>query len=185
MPANDPSRPVADAVTPDAVRTAFRELHGRHLHGFALLLMLGDAPRAARLTVGALDAAVPHIDALRHPERAAAWLRARVVRASRGMQRPATRLQPLAELGVEPAVAGALGTLRHDERAALVAAAVERLDRRDVATIVGQDGAALDRILARARRRYAAAHAARAADDPPVAGPLVDRVRAEALRAMQ
>lgn len=176
--------PIADTAPPEVLRAAFRDLHGRHLHGFALLLALGDAPRAAQLTVDALDVAVPHVDELRHPERAAAWLRARVVRASRGMARPATHLQPLAELGVEPAVAGALGTLHHLERAAIIAAAIERLDQRDVATVVGQDGPALERLLTRARRRYAAAHAARAGDDIP-AGPLIDRVRAEALRAMQ
>lgn len=172
-----------DAAAPDVVHTAFRELHGRHLHGFALLLMLGDAPRAAQLTVDALAAAVPHLDELRHPERAAAWLRARVVRASRGMSRLTTRLQPMADMGVDPAVAGALGTLRHVERAALIAATIERLDRRDVATVVDVDGNALDRLLARARRRYAAAHAARTGDDV-VPGSLVDRVRAEAMRAV-
>ncbi|HJP72587.1 MAG TPA: hypothetical protein VJ975_12795 [Candidatus Limnocylindria bacterium] len=184
MLATDRSDPVADAATHDVVRDAFRELHGRHLLGFALLLMLGDAPRAAQLTVDALQAAVPHLDQLRHPERAAAWLRARVVRSSRGMPRAGLRMQALSELGVEPEVAGALGTLRHLERAAVIAASIERLDLRDVATVVGQDGAALERLLARARRRYAAAHSARAGQEIP-AGPLVDRVRAEALRAMQ
>jgi DNA-directed RNA polymerase specialized sigma24 family protein len=184
MLATDQRRPGGDTAALDVVREAFREVHGRHLHGFALLLLLGDAPRAARFTVDALDAAVLHLDQLRHPERAAAWLRARVVRASRGMSRVPTRLQPLAELGVEPAVAGALGTLRHRERAAIIAAAVERLDRRDVATVVGADGAALDRLLGRARRRYAAAHAARAGDDVP-RGPLVDRVTTEAARTMR
>ena len=177
-------RRFADTAAPDVVRDAFREVHGRHLHGFALLLVLGDGPRAAQLTVDALDAAVPHLDELRHPERAAAWLRARVVRSSRGVSRAPTRIQPLAELGVEPAVAGALGMLRHIERAAVIAVVIERLDFRDVATIVGQEAAALDRLLARARRRYAAAHAARAGDEV-VPGPLVERIRAEAARSMR
>ena len=184
MLATDQRRPTADAGATDVVRAAFREVHGRHLHGFALLLMLGDAPRAARLTVDALDAAVPHLDELRHPERAAGWLRARVVRSSRDVSRSPTRLQPLAELGVEAAVAGALGSLRHDERAAIIAAAIERLDRRDVATVVGKDSAGLDRLLARARRRYAAAHSARAGGEDS-AGPLVERIRAEAVRSMR
>lgn len=182
--ASHPRHPSAGAVTTDVERTAFRELHGRHLHGFALLLMLGDAARAAQLTVDALDAAVARLDELRHPERAAAWLRARVVRASRGWSRPSTRLQPLSELGVEAAVAGALATLRHIERAAIIAEAIERLDRRDVATIVGEAGPAFDRLLARARRRYALAHAARAGAEV-AAGVLVDRVRAEAMRALR
>jgi len=184
MLATDRPPSSADAAASDVVRDAFREVHGRHLHGFALLLVLGDRPRAAQLTVDALDAAVPHLDELRHPERAAAWLRARVVRSARSVSRVPTRLQPLAELGVEPAVAGALGTLRLVERAAVIAAVVERLDLRDVATIVGEDGAALDRLLARARRRYAAAHAARAGDEV-LPGPLVERIGAEAARSMR
>ncbi|HET8777387.1 MAG TPA: hypothetical protein VFN76_06975 [Candidatus Limnocylindria bacterium] len=184
MLATNQARLEADGAAPDVERAAFRDLHARHLHGFALLLTLGDAARAARLTVDALDAALSHLDQLRHPERAAAWLRARVVRTSRGMPRTALGMQALAGLGVDPEVAGALGTLGHLERAALIAASVERLDRRDVATVVGREGAALHRLLARARRRYAAAHAARAGD-APTGGPLVDRVRGEAVRAMR
>ena len=103
---------------------------------------------------------------------------------SRGLARNALRMQPLAELGVDPEVAGALGTLSHLERAALIAASIERLDRRDVGTVVGRDGAALDRLLTQSRRRYAAGHAARASDEV-LAGPLVDRVRAEAARALR
>ena len=184
MLATDQGRPEADSAPPDVVRAAFRDLHGRHLHGFALLLTLGDAAGAAQLTVDALDAAGPRLDELRHPERAAAWLRARVGRMSRGIARGALRLQPLAELGVDPEVAGALGTLGHLERAAVIAASVERLDRRDVGTVVGRDGVALDRLLTRSRRRYAAAHAARAGEEI-AAGPMVDRVRAEAARALR
>lgn len=171
----------------DPVRDAFRELHGRHLHGFALLLLLGDAPRAAQLAVDALDAGTRRIDELRHPERAAAWLRGRVVRASRGMRawsrRPAERFQPLAELGADSAAVAGLGALDHLERAAIIAASIERLDRGDVATVVGRQGPALDRILARAHRRYAAAYGAAVPDGVPP-GPLVDRVRAIAMRAM-
>ncbi len=184
MLATDQGRPEADGAAPEVVRAAFRDLHGRHLHGFALLLTLGDAAGAAQLTVDALDAAGPRLDELRHPERAAAWLRARVVRMSRGIARGALRMQPLAELGVDPEVAGALGTLGHIERAAVIAASIERLDRHDVGTVVGRDGAALDRLLTQSRRRYAAAHAVRAGEEV-AAGPLVDRVRAEAVRALR
>jgi hypothetical protein len=184
MLATDQGRPEADGAASGVVRAAFRDRHGRHLHGFALLLTLGHAARAAQLTVDALDAAAPHLDELRHPERAAAWLRARVVRMSGGIARSALRMQPLAELGVAPEVAGALGTLGHIERAAVIAASIERLDRHDVGTVVGRDGAALDRLLTQSRRRYAAAHAVRAGEEV-AAGPLVDRVRAEAVRALR
>jgi DNA-directed RNA polymerase specialized sigma24 family protein len=176
--------PVADASS-EVVHAAFRDLHGRRLHGFALLLMLGDAARAAQLAVDALDAGSTRIDELRHPERAAAWLRARVVASSRGMPRAGRRVQPLSDLGVDASVASALGTLGHLERAALIASSIERLDRRDVATVVGRHGDALDRLLAHARRGYGAAHAeGNPSEDVPV-GPLVERVHAEADRAMR
>jgi hypothetical protein len=103
---------------------------------------------------------------------------------SGGIARSALRMQPLAQVGVAPEVAGALGTLGHIERAAVIAASIERLDRHDVGTVVGRDGAALDRLLTHSRRRYAAAHAARAGEEV-AAGRLVDRVRAEAVRALR
>src|ERR1041384_1046480 len=53
------------------LRAAFREAHGARLHGFALVVTLGDEQLAATLAVDALDAGVRHADALRHPERAA------------------------------------------------------------------------------------------------------------------
>src|SRR6187431_2709085 len=68
---------------PDVLRAAFRELHGRRLHGFALLLTLGDRPGAARLASEALAAGAMRVDELRHPERAAAWLRHRLVDRAR------------------------------------------------------------------------------------------------------
>lgn len=173
---------------PPLVRSAFRDLHGRRLHGFALLLTLGDAPRAAQLAADALSAGAERIEELRHPERAAAWLRARVVAASSRMgkspRRTNGRLVPMADLGAEPAVVAGLSALSHLERAALVAASLERLDRRDVATIIGKSGAELERVLARARRRYAAAYAAVAGPDAGAGGPLTARLHAIAQRTM-
>ena len=69
--------------TAEAMRAAFRELHGRRLHGFALLLTLGDRPSAARLASEALADGAMRVEELRHPERAAAWLRHRVVERAR------------------------------------------------------------------------------------------------------
>ena len=43
----DPSYGSVVPASPDVVQNAFRELHGPRLHGFALLLTLGDRPRAA------------------------------------------------------------------------------------------------------------------------------------------
>lgn len=171
----------------DALRAAFRDVHGRHLHGFALLMMLGDGPRAAQLAADALNAGVSRLDELRHPERAAAWLRARVVRSARGLPGPegrlSQRLRVLDALGADAAVVAGLAALGREERAALIATGVERLDRRDVATIVGRTSPSLDRLLARARRRYASAHRS-AAGERSAGGPLVDRIRETAARAI-
>jgi DNA-directed RNA polymerase specialized sigma24 family protein len=169
------------------VRTAFRDLHARRLHGFALLLTLGDRPVAARLASDALLAAGERIGELRHPERAAAWLRARVVRTGRAMSRTAPRgsdrLDALDRLGVDRATFAGLAALSQQERAALIATSIERLDRRDAATIVDIDGQGFDRLVVRARRRYAAAYGA-AAPEATAHGSLAERVRAVAQRAL-
>jgi DNA-directed RNA polymerase specialized sigma24 family protein len=172
----------------DAVRSALRELHGPRLHGFALLLTLGDTRLAEGLASDALAAGQLRIDGLRHPERAAAWLRARVVRgARRGRVRRGHRggdPGALADLGADQAVVAGLASLDRIERAALVASAIERLDARDVAVVVGRSARSLERLLSRARVRYAAAYLAADADHEPIDGPLGRRLREIAHRAM-
>jgi DNA-directed RNA polymerase specialized sigma24 family protein len=187
MPAVDPYGPVTDQPTTDAARAAFRELHGRHLHGFALLLTLGDTREAWRLTDDALADGTRELDALRHPERAAAWLRRRVVMGSRrSPQAPGPSADfDLAELGADPAVVAGLAALDRRERAAIIASEIERLDTRDVATIVGREGGSLDRLLRSARARFLAAHAASATEPVAVVGGLAERVRTVARQAMQ
>ena len=69
------------------------------------------------------------------------------------------------------------------ERGALVADWVERLDRRDVGTIIGMDGGRLERLVRRARARYMAVMA-----DMPDAladGPTAARIRSAAERVLQ
>jgi len=139
---------------------AFRELHGSRLHGFAILVALGDRQLAERAAGFSLAAGARQAAALRHPERAAAWLRARALRALRG-PRPFRR-SPTAEarraalipLGVDDAVYRGLAALSLDARAALVASEVERFDPIDVETIIDAAPAATRHALAEARRRY-------------------------------
>lgn len=182
-----PPTAIHDAA-PDDLRAAFRELHGRRLHGFALLLVLGEAPLAARLAGDALAAGTKKLEELRHPERAAAWLRARVVRQAGSLRVSVAtgdrRLATLRQIGAEPAVVAGLVALTVRERAAFIAASIERLDRRDVAAVVDVHGPALDHLLARARHRYAAAHAAAAPSDD-VPGPLVAALEATVARALR
>jgi DNA-directed RNA polymerase specialized sigma24 family protein len=173
---------------PEVIRAAFRDLHGPRLHGFALLVTLGDRSLAAQLSADAFAAASRRIDELRHPERAAAWLRARVVSSlPRRLHEPppTERRAGLGAFGIDDAVIESLAALRPLERAALVASGIERLDRRDVAVVVGHDGARLDRILARARRTYVSAFAAAPSGASPDHGSITTRVHAAATRAMQ
>lgn len=181
--------PPRDLSPPDTpMLEAFRALHGRRLHGFALLLTLGDRRLAARLTDDALTSADVRVAGLRHPERAAAWLRARVLRRMPRRTPPPSPTEEraaLEPLGAEAATVDGLAAVGTRERAALIAADVERLDLRDVETIVARRGDALERLLVRARRRYAGAYAA-----VPIGasgheqGPLVRRVRSVAERTM-
>ena len=185
MPATNlaaPLEPVPGAPV-DALRSAFRELHGRRLHGFALLLTMGDRVAAARLASAALADGAERVDELRHPERAAAWLRRRVVEGARRSRTVRPDPQALLDLGVTERAADALSALDRLELAVLIASSIERLDRRDVATIVGRNGSTLDRLLFRARQRFMRTHAASTEGDPPE-GPIVTRVRALARRAM-
>lgn len=170
-----------------ALRAALRDTHAPSLHGFALLLTLGDRQRAATLTAEAFRAADAHVAELRHPERAAAWLRARVSRAAGKRDAPIDadeRLAALGPLGVTAPVLAGLASLDRGERAAIIATWVERLDQRDAATIVGRDGDRLERLLRRARARFLDGHAAAPAGGPVPAGPLADAVRSAAARAM-
>jgi len=171
--------------SPELLRAAFRELHGRHLHGFALLLTLGDRSRATHLASDALEHGAAHAGTLRHPERAAAWLRAHVVRHAGGRARRRTtkqeadRSEALAAIGVEPAVLAGLSAVDLRERALIVAEALEELGPLDVATVTGVDGPHLARLRQRARERYATAYAA-AWDERGAspAGPIAARIRA-------
>jgi hypothetical protein len=164
-----------------ALHDAFVELHGERLLGFGLLVTLGDRGLAGMLSAEALAAGADRIGQLRHPERAAAWLRARLTQAARraswGQRRPSDpeRREALAELGVEPAAYDALASLDVRGRAAIAASAVEGLTAADVHEIVGSD----DRVR-RARRDYMTAYlaASRTRNARPPTGTLMARVNA-------
>ena len=185
--AEHPAEASADPAAPQLLHAAFRDLHGRRVHAFALLLTLGDRSRAVQLASEAIAAGSDHLPELRHPERAAAWLRARIVRAAGSGNRRlgvGERLASLSDLHVESASLAGLSALTGLERAALIATAIERLDRRDVALIVGRDGDRLDALLRRARRRYlnGATATPDELDGPP--GPIGRRIAESAARTM-
>lgn len=176
----------------DMLRAAFRDLHTARLHGFALLVTLGDRARAAQATSTAVAAGARRAVELRHPERAAAWLRRRALKELR-RTRPshhlnaAERQAALAEIGAaEPAIA-ALEELTLERRTALVAGLVERFTLPDVATILDTDLVGAQRALKGARREYltAAGHWMRELPSAAVpGGALADRVDEVATRAV-
>lgn len=183
----------ADLREPNVRQAAFRDLHGVRLHGFALLVSLGDRSRAARATAQALEEGIHRSAELRHPERAAAWLRARVLQLlRRGSQRRVgpgdrERRAVLRGLGAADPVFDGLSSLPIKPRAALVASTVEGFDPIDIETILGMAPGSSLRTVTRARERFVAAVTAAAAPaeigDQP-AGELGDRIREVAGRAM-
>lgn len=176
--------PAADA---ELLRAAFRDVHGVRLHGFALIVLLGDRATAARLASEAIAAAAVDAPRLRHPERAAAVLRASVLGRARRERVPKALTEShrsaLAHLGIDEATAIALARLRAEERAALVASQVERLSDDDVATILRTTPGRARRTAMAARRRFIQGlPAGGTADD--LHGPIAERVRGVASRAM-
>ncbi len=172
-------------VPPDrsALEAAFRELHGRRLHGFALLLTLGDRDRAATLAGEALSAGCLRVAELRHPERAAAGLRARVTRRV-GRVTPSEPAPSLASLGVDGATLHGLAALDTRARAAVIGRASEGLDLRDVGTIVERAGRPLGRIVDRGIARFVAARASIAGSEDE-AGPTTELIRTVARQAIE
>ena len=175
------------------LEAAFHDLHGSRLHGFALLVTLGDARRAEAAAGEALAAGGQQALALRHPERAAAWLRARVLRATR--HRPpshaagdARRRSALEALGVDAAVYECLAALSNTARAALVASAIEGFETIDVETILGTGPERTQHLIAEARAGYlsTAGYTRDGATSMSAwaDGPLMARVRNVATRAM-
>ncbi len=176
----------APASSDDAwERAAFHELHGRSLHGFALLMMLGRHAPAGRCAGESIAAGMSRLDELRHPERAAAWLRrdllGRLPRLGEG--RASDEAEALEVLGVDASVRAGLAALSQTQRAALVAADVERLGMRDVAMITGRSGTRLDRLLVDARRRYLEAYRTAAAPHA-TGGSIANHVATTARRAL-
>jgi hypothetical protein len=188
-------RPAAAQVPDSKLADAFREVHGARLYGFALLVSLGEAGLSERVSGEALEAGAAQASAMRHPERAAAWLRARALRGlhqgvGRGVATPlATRREALAALGVDEAVYDGLAVLGLEARAALVASAVERFESIDTETILGASPAATRKVIARARDRYLQAVHGQPNDKtgtlkPAADGAIATRVREVAARAM-
>ena len=148
------------------LRAAFRDAHGARLNGFALLMTMGDHTLAAALAADALAAGARHAAALRHPERAAAWLRRRVLRTMPRRSQPRQgssdqeRRATLAALGVDGASYDVLARFSLEQRAALIAGEVEGLSPLDLEVVLGAGGGSVRRKLAETRRLFLARRSA-------------------------
>jgi hypothetical protein len=187
-------QPASASYDDASLAAAFRDLHGSRLHGFAMLATLGDRQSAELVAGFALAAGADQAAALRHPERAAAWLRARALRTlhqRRSIGRKTAtdvRRATLATLGVDEAAFRGLAALSLDARAALVASAIEGFGPIDIETILDASPAAARHAVAEARDRYvryASATSPAEGDEPDdsPSGELAGRVRDVAARA--
>jgi hypothetical protein len=163
---------------------AFIDLHGRSLHGFSLLLCLGDERTAGQLTADALARGLGRTEELGHPERAAAWLRSQVYRDFVPRESEVDLSPTLQSMGLTPDALSGLAALGGKERAAMIAGDVERLDRRDAATVIGASDREFSRVIGQARRRYVDAFVVASAGRPVADGPIVRHLRGETARLL-
>ena len=181
-------RPMVAAEELGPSAPVFRELHGPTLHGFALLLTLGDQAMAEELAANALAAGAARAREHELAGEAPAWLRHSVLRDAKRRHSDTNyeetiRRAALEALGVDRNAFAALNVLTVLERAAIVASSVEGLAQRDVATVLGLNEERSQRIVRDALRR-----ATRAAIAHPLesdaGGRMVTRIREIAAQAL-
>ncbi len=156
------------AVEPVAER-AFAEEHVQKLRAFALIIALGDARAATAAADSALREGGRRAGSGRPPPSADAWLRHRVLRTlhppARQLRRTFSRDEVIGEerrsvlrrLGASDVALEGLTALSPVERAAVVAAWVERLEPAALQQALGLGRAASRRVLARGFRKYTSA----------------------------
>jgi hypothetical protein len=151
---------------------------------------MGERRWAAQAATRALAEGQQRLAELRHPERAAAWLRGSVVKQLRRPGLPASlssaeRFRALSELGIGHATRIGLDALSVVERAALIASDVERFTPVDVEQIVGRRRGPADRLLQSARRQFLEAVANEVPDAIEEPGPIARQVDWVAARAVR
>jgi len=157
-------------------------MHASRLHGFALLVTIGDEARAASAAAAAMKAGAKRAEELRHPERAAGWLRRQVIIELRRSWptvpvTPAGWHEVLRRMHVTDTLISALESMTVERRAALVAGTIEGLELADVATTLDMDLARAGRAVEGARREYMDVAARSAAPaEVTLPGPLAQRI---------
>ena len=132
-----------EAEDAEELQAASLDAHAARLHGFALLLTVGDGPRAAAAAIAALEDGERAAE-MQHPAQAAAWLRRQVIVELRRTWPtpylpPEQRRAALGRMGVVEPLISSLEGMSAEQRAALVAGTIEGMAMADVATVLDTD----------------------------------------------
>jgi hypothetical protein len=172
--------PAAGDSPPDTQPGGSYDPTAARLEGFALIVTLGDRERAAAVVREAWTSTEQDTaDDVTPAELRRRILHALRIRRNRAASpTDAARRGALEQLHVSDAAFAGLAALNQRQRAAIVAAWVERASREDLTTILELDGERLERFVAQAGRRYlrvAGAADALGASEP---GPAQSKVQA-------
>ena len=147
-----------EAEDAEQLQAASWDAHAARLHGFALLLTVGDQPRAASAAIAALEAGAERA-ASQDSDQAAAWLRREVIGELRRTW-PTPQLQPeerhavLHRMGVADPLISSLEGMSAERRAALVVSTIEGMAMADVANTLDTDLGDAYRVVEAARLDY-------------------------------
>ena len=147
-----------EAEDAEQLQAASWDAHAARLHGFALLLTVGDEPRAAAAAIAALEAGAERAES-QNSDQAAAWLRREVIGELRRTW-PTPQLQPeerhaaLHRMGVADPLISSLEGMSAERRAALVVSTVEGMAMADVANTLDTDLGDAYRVVEAARLDY-------------------------------
>ncbi|HKO32900.1 MAG TPA: hypothetical protein VJY85_04045 [Candidatus Limnocylindria bacterium] len=177
-----------EAEDAEQLQAASWGAHAARLHGFALLLTVGDEPRAAAAAIAALEAGALRAES-QDSGQAAAWLRREVIGELRRTW-PTPYLPPherhavLGRMGATDALISSLEGMSAERRAALVVASIEGMPMADVATTLDTDLGDAYRAVEGARLDYLTTAARMTASGPAAGkGPLAQRINEIRARA--
>ena len=178
-----------EAEDAEQLQEASSDANAARLHGFALLLTVGDEPRAAAAAIAALEAGAERAES-QDADQAAAWLRREVIGELRRTWptpylAPGERHAVLSRMGVAEPLISALEEMSAEQRAALVVSSIEGMAMADVATTLDADLGDAYRAVEGARLDYLTTAARMTAPGPAATpGPLARRISEIRARAI-
>jgi DNA-directed RNA polymerase specialized sigma24 family protein len=178
-----------EAEDAEQLQAASWDAHAARLHGFALLLTVGDQPRAASAAIAALEAGAERAES-QDSDQAAAWLRREVIGELRRTW-PTPQLPPeerhavLHRMGVADPLISSLEGMSAERRAALVVSTIEGMAMADVANTLDTDLGDAYRVVEAARLDYLTTAMQVTAPGPAeIPGPLARRISEIQARAI-